>query len=95
MTAFIARSLIEKLVTLFFVTVVSFLIVHLAPGEPAQVDPLNPKFTPEMVERFRQAFHLDRPFRSSTPSSTATSSPAGASPGRTIGRCWRRSPSAF
>jgi peptide/nickel transport system permease protein len=25
------------------------------------VDPLNPKFTPEMVERFRQAFHLDRP----------------------------------
>ncbi len=61
MTAFLARSLIEKLVTLFFVTVVSFLIVHLAPGEPAQIDPLNPKFTPEMLERFRHAFHLDRP----------------------------------
>jgi peptide/nickel transport system permease protein len=25
------------------------------------VDPLNPKFTPEMVERFRQQFHLDQP----------------------------------
>jgi peptide/nickel transport system permease protein len=25
------------------------------------VDPLNPKFTPEMVERFRKQFHLDRP----------------------------------
>jgi peptide/nickel transport system permease protein len=25
------------------------------------VDPLNPKFTPEMVERYRQEFHLDEP----------------------------------
>ena len=41
--------------------VISFLIIHLAPGEPSQVDPLNPKFTPEMVERFRKAFHLDEP----------------------------------
>ncbi|MEW6218677.1 MAG: ABC transporter permease [Thermodesulfobacteriota bacterium] len=61
MLAFLGRSLIEKLITLFFVSVVSFLIVHLAPGEPGQVDPLNPKFTPEMVERFRAQFHLDEP----------------------------------
>ena len=25
------------------------------------MDPLNPKFTPEMVERFRKQFHLDEP----------------------------------
>ena len=37
------------------------MIIHLAPGEPSQVDPLNPKFTPEMVERFRKEFHLDKP----------------------------------
>ena len=61
MIAFIARSVIQKIITLFFVAVVSFLIVHLAPGEPSQVDPLNPKFTPEMVERFRTEFHLDKP----------------------------------
>jgi len=61
MIAFIGRSLVQKLVTLFFVSVVSFAIVHLAPGEPTQVDPLNPKFTPEMVARFRESFHLDRP----------------------------------
>ncbi len=61
MLAFIGRSVIQKVVTLFFVSVVSFAIIHIAPGEPSQVDPLNPKFTPEMVERFRQAFHLDRP----------------------------------
>lgn len=61
MLSFIGRSVVQKIVTLFFVSVVSFAIVHLAPGEPSQVDPMNPKFTPEMVERFRQAFHLDRP----------------------------------
>lgn len=61
MIAFIARSVFQKVITLFFVAVVSFLIIHLAPGEPSQVDPLNPKFTPEMVERFRTEFHLDKP----------------------------------
>jgi peptide/nickel transport system permease protein len=61
MVSFIGRSVIQKTVTLFFVSVLSFLIIHLAPGEPSQVDPLNPKFTPEMVERFRKAFHLDEP----------------------------------
>jgi peptide/nickel transport system permease protein len=61
MLSFIGRSIIQKIITLFFVMVVSFLIIHLAPGEPSQVNPLNPKFTPEMVERFRSAFHLDKP----------------------------------
>jgi len=61
MLSFIARSIIQKTITLFFVSVISFLIIHLAPGEPSQVDPLNPKFTPEMLERFRQEFHLNEP----------------------------------
>ena len=61
MISFIGRSVIQKIVTLFFVSVVSFLIIHLAPGEPSQVDPMNPKFNPEMVQRFRQQFHLDKP----------------------------------
>ena len=61
MLSFIGRSIFQKIITLFFVSVVSFLIIHLAPGEPSQVDPLNPKFTPEMVERFQKAFHLDEP----------------------------------
>lgn len=55
------RSVVQKTVTLFFVSVVSFLIIHLAPGKPSQIDPLNPKFTPEVVERFRKEFHLDKP----------------------------------
>jgi peptide/nickel transport system permease protein len=61
MLSFIGRSIIQKIITLFFVMVISFLIIHLAPGKPSQVDPLNPKFTPEMVERFRKEFHLDKP----------------------------------
>jgi len=61
MLSFLGRSVIQKAITLFFVSVISFLIIHLAPGEPSQVDPMNPKFTPEMVERFRQEFHLDEP----------------------------------
>jgi peptide/nickel transport system permease protein len=61
MLSFIGRSIVQKIITLFFVSVISFMIIHLAPGEPSQVDPLNPKFTPEIVERFRSAFHLDKP----------------------------------
>jgi peptide/nickel transport system permease protein len=61
MFSFIARNVVQKTITLFFVSVVSFLIIHLAPGSPSQVDPMNPKFTPEMVERFRAEFNLDKP----------------------------------
>lgn len=61
MLSFIGRSVVQKAITLFFVSIVSFLIIHLAPGEPGQVDPLNPKFTPEVVERFKKEFHLDQP----------------------------------
>lgn len=61
MLSFIGRSVVQKTITLFFVSIVSFLIIHLAPGKPSQVDPLNPKFTPEIVERFQKEFHLDKP----------------------------------
>jgi len=61
MVSFIGRSFVQKIITLFFVSIVSFSIIHLAPGKPSQVDPMNPKFTPEMVERFRKEFHLDKP----------------------------------
>jgi peptide/nickel transport system permease protein len=61
MVSFIGRSVIQKIVTLIFVSVISFLIIYLAPGKPSQVNPLNPKFTLEMVERFRKEFHLDKP----------------------------------
>ena len=61
MLAFLGRSAIQKLITLFFVSVISFLVIHLAPGEPSQINPLNPKFTQEVMERYRKEFHLDQP----------------------------------
>ena len=61
MLSFIGRSVVQKTITLFFVSIVSFLIIHLAPGRPSQVNPLNPKFTPELLERFQKEFHLDKP----------------------------------
>ncbi len=61
MKEFLIRSLIQKSITLFFISVISFLVIHLAPGEPSQINPLNPKFTPELIKRFRQQFHLDKP----------------------------------
>ncbi|MFQ5692319.1 MAG: ABC transporter permease, partial [Nitrospinota bacterium] len=61
MFAFIVRSGVSKIVTLFFISVISFAIVHLAPGEPSQIDPLNPRFTKEDLERYRAAFDLDKP----------------------------------
>jgi peptide/nickel transport system permease protein len=59
--SFTIRSFFQKLVTLFFISIISFLVVYLAPGEPSQIDPLNPKFTPEDLVRFRQEFNLDKP----------------------------------
>ncbi|WP_459893717.1 ABC transporter permease, partial [Desulfothermus okinawensis] len=58
---FILRNLIQKSITLLFVSIISFLIIYLAPGKPSQIDPMNPKFTPELLKRYREHFHLDKP----------------------------------
>ena len=73
MGAFLARSAIQKSITLFFVSVISFLIIHLAPGEPSQIDPLNPKFTREVLERFARNSTWTSPSISNTCISTGTS----------------------
>ena len=61
MFSFTLRSFFQKLITLFFISVISFLVVYLAPGKPSQIDPLNPKFTPEDLVRFQKEFNLDKP----------------------------------
>lgn len=61
MGVFVVRTLWKKLWTLFFVSVVSFGVIHLAPGDPSQIDPLNPRFTKEQLQRYRAAFDLDKP----------------------------------
>jgi peptide/nickel transport system permease protein len=61
MGPFLLRTAWKKLWTLFFVSIVSFAVIHLAPGDPSQIDPLNPRFTKEQLQRYRAAFDLDRP----------------------------------
>jgi peptide/nickel transport system permease protein len=61
MLPFVVRALHRKTWTLLIVSIVSFAVVHLAPGSPSQIDPLNPRFTREQLERYRAAFDLDRP----------------------------------
>jgi peptide/nickel transport system permease protein len=58
---FIFRNIWQRIVLLIFISIISHAIVHLAPGEPALVDPSNPRMKPEDIQRIRTAFHLDEP----------------------------------
>jgi len=61
MLAFFLRTAVRKLITLVFISIVSFLIIHLAPGTSAQIDPTNPMFTKKNLEQYRKDFDLDKP----------------------------------
>ncbi len=61
MLTFLTRSLAQRLILLVVISVIAHSVVHLAPGEPSQVDPNNPRMKPEDIARIRAAFHLDDP----------------------------------
>ena len=61
MVNFILRNIWQRIILLIFISIISHAIVHLAPGEPALVDPSNPRMKPEDIQRIRAAFHLDEP----------------------------------
>ena len=61
MAGFLVRAIAQRIGLLFVVSVIAFAVVHLAPGEPSQVDPMNPRMKPQDIARIRAAFHLDEP----------------------------------
>lgn len=61
MWRFLASSVLSRLALLVAISIIAFAIVHLAPGEPSEVDPTNPRLKAADVERIRDAFHLDEP----------------------------------
>jgi len=61
MWAYIVRNLIQRAILLVFVSIVAHSVVHLAPGEPSEVEPGNPRLKQEDVAKIRAAFHLDEP----------------------------------
>ncbi len=48
--------------TFIGITLISFFVMHLAPGEPMSIQAdFNPKMTPEMRQRLRAQYGLDKP----------------------------------
>ncbi|MEI9941065.1 MAG: ABC transporter permease [Pseudomonadota bacterium] len=61
MWRFLARTIASRLLLLVVISIVSHTVIHLAPGEPSEVDVMNPMMKAEDVARIRQSFHLDDP----------------------------------
>lgn len=61
MWSYIFRNLGQRLVLLVIVSIIAHSVVHIAPGEPSEVDPSNPRMKPEDIAKIRTAFHLNDP----------------------------------
>ena len=62
MIIYIIKRLFAMLPVIIGVTLISFLIIHLAPGKPTDVmTELNPKITPEARARLEKYYGLDKP----------------------------------
>ncbi|NPA95309.1 MAG: ABC transporter permease [Thermodesulfobacteria bacterium] len=59
---FLLKRLLGLVPTFFGITLISFFVMHLAPGEPMSLQAdFNPKMTPEMRQRLRAQYGLDKP----------------------------------
>lgn len=62
MLAYLLKRLMMMVPLLLGITLISFAVMHLAPGEPTDLQTdLNPKVSAEMRERLRQRYDLDQP----------------------------------
>jgi peptide/nickel transport system permease protein len=61
MWRFLIRTILQRLLLLFVISVISHAVIHLAPGQPSEVDPMNPMMKAADIARIRQSFHLDDP----------------------------------
>ena len=62
MTQFIVRRLIGCVPVLVWITIISFGIIHLAPGKPTDAaTSFNPKVSLEARQRLEQLYGLDQP----------------------------------
>ncbi|MFN9175197.1 MAG: ABC transporter permease [Synechocystis sp.] len=60
--AYIAQRLIEGLITLFLASLLSFIIIQLAPGSYLDTLQQNPKISPETLQELKVQFGLDQPW---------------------------------
>jgi peptide/nickel transport system permease protein len=62
MLAYILKRLLMMLPLLLGITLISFVVIHLAPGEPTDLQmELNPEASAELKERLRAQYDLDQP----------------------------------
>lgn len=61
MTRYILRRLFQAIPTLFGISLISFLVVNLSPGDPVLLRNFNPDVTPETLETLRRQLGLDQP----------------------------------
>ncbi len=62
MKLFIARKLLELIPTFFGITIIIFVIIHLAPGNPVNsMGTFNPNISAEALQRMKKLYHLDQP----------------------------------
>ena len=61
MWKYILRLVLQRLLLLVLISIISHTIIHLAPGEPTEVDAMNPMMKAEDVAKIRAAFHLNDP----------------------------------
>lgn len=61
MLIYTIRRIIQSIPVLFGITVITFLMVHIAPGSPIG-QALDPKVPQKVVEQWEKNFHLDKPY---------------------------------
>ncbi|QNO15692.1 ABC transporter permease [Alkalicella caledoniensis] len=61
MKTYLIRRLLQMIPLFFGITIVSFSIVHLAPGSPVDLLAGDPNITPEDIARMEEALGLNRP----------------------------------
>ncbi|GJM68385.1 hypothetical protein HMSSN036_06010 [Paenibacillus macerans] len=60
MTEYLIRRLLQSVLVIFLITVVTFLLIHAAPGGPTQMM-LAPGMSPETFEQQKRNLGLDQP----------------------------------
>ena len=62
MLRYLSRRLLQMIPLLIGITIISFAVIHLAPGEPTDlVTDLQPKVSAQAAERLRHLYGLDKP----------------------------------
>ena len=61
MLTYIAQRLVQAVPVLVGISILSFLMLHLVPGDPVQVFAGDKPLTPERAAQLRHQYGLDRP----------------------------------